>query len=183
MKIHSIAFLFLVLFVVRLHADNNQDTLEMSYEPALKSPGVAVGLALGTTIIPIAIGYSTDFDETWWLAASGLVIGPSTGHFYAGQWGRGAITAGLRTGLWATGVYFAGLMWADIFSGSSYAGEALITLASFIGVYGLALYDLYTTEASVDRYNASKSAWGRLNIIPYRDAINKGYGLSFVYNF
>lgn len=153
-------------------------------DPRIKSEGLAVGLALGTTIIPIAIGYSTDFDDYWWLAASGFVIGPSTGHFYAGQWGRGVATAGVRAGLLAAGVYFSRLMWVDVFfGGSSGSGNAVLAVTSFLGAFGLALYDLATTEASVRRYNDALNASSRLQFVPYFGAKNKGYGLSFVYRF
>jgi hypothetical protein len=184
MKISNIIFLLLVLYVVRLHAGNNKDTLGMSYEPALRSPGVAVGLALGATIIPIAIGYSTDFDHMWWFAASGFAIGPSVGHFYASQWGRGLTTAGLRAGLLAIGMDFAAYSIAESFFGhTSSIGSPLIAVASFLGAFGLALYDLGTTEASVNKYNDSISSTGRSYFVPHIDFRAKRYGLTFVYNF
>lgn len=184
MRNRSIVFILLVLCVVRLHADNYNDTLGMSYEPVLKSPYVADGLALAATIIPIAIAYNTDFDHTWWLAVSGLAIGPSVGHFYASQWGRGLTTAGLRTGLLAIGVNFTALTFAEsFFSDISGIGGPFIAVASLIGAFGLALYDLGTTEASVDKYNESIRAQGRSYFVPHIDFRGKRYGLTVVYHF
>jgi len=183
MKIGISIIILLTLFTTGLYANGLQGKLETSDDSKLKSPAVAVGLALGATIVPIAVGYSLDFDQTWWLAASGLTLGPSAGHFYAQQWGRGLWTTGLRAGLLTFGVGITTLTLGEsLFGGSSWGGP-ILGITSLLAAFGLAIYDLGTTEESVEKYNASRKGYGRLNIMPYRDAANKGYGLSFVYNF
>jgi hypothetical protein len=61
--------------------------------PTWKSPGTALALSLGSTAGPMLAGVGL---SNGYLFLGGLVIGPSVGHFYAGQLGRGFATVGLR---------------------------------------------------------------------------------------
>jgi len=75
---------------------------------ARKSPGVAFALSLGSTGVPMAVGAAAGGGGAWVLLA-GVVVGPSVGHVYAGQVGRGIGTAALRgVGTVAGLVWFVG---------------------------------------------------------------------------
>src|SRR6266550_4057581 len=62
---------------------------------ARKSPGTAVALSLASTVAPMGAGLAAGNATGAWLFLGGLVIGPSVGHFYAGQVVRGVGTAAL----------------------------------------------------------------------------------------
>ncbi len=68
-----------------------------------KSPLGALALSLGATVVPTAVGLALFYGS---LPASlisltgGVVFGPSIGHWYAEQAGRGWLTVGLRALLW-----------------------------------------------------------------------------------
>lgn len=62
---------------------------------ARKSPGGALVLSLASTGVPMAVGAAAGGGGGWVFLA-GVVVGPSVGHFYAGQVGRGVGTAALR---------------------------------------------------------------------------------------
>ena len=75
--------------------------------PTRKSPTTAFELSLMSTVLPAGVGALTLDSEAGGVAfLGGLVIGPSVGHFYAGQVGRGVGTillrgAGTALGLWS----------------------------------------------------------------------------------
>jgi hypothetical protein len=50
-------------------------------------------------------GAATGSDAGWEVFLGGLIIGPSVGHFYAGQAGRGLATIALRGAGTALGLY------------------------------------------------------------------------------
>jgi hypothetical protein len=52
------------------------------------------------------LGAAIQNEEGGILFLSGLIIGPSVGHFYAGQVGRGLGTMGLRAGGTVAGLYW-----------------------------------------------------------------------------
>ena len=77
--------------------------------PAHKSPSTAFQLSLFSTVIPMGAGAaglaSSDTDAAGaFVFLGGLVIGPSVGHFYAGQGGRGIGTTLLRAGVTVLGI-------------------------------------------------------------------------------
>jgi hypothetical protein len=74
--------------------------------PAHKSPGTAFVLSLTSTAAPILLGAAIQDDAGAVLVFSGLLIGPSVGHFYAGQVGRGLGTFGLRAAGTVVGLYW-----------------------------------------------------------------------------
>ena len=67
-----------------------------SVSPSRRSPGTAFALSLGLTAIPVGAGLAIGNDTGGWMFLSGVVIGPSMGHFYAGQPGRALGTTALR---------------------------------------------------------------------------------------
>lgn len=74
--------------------------------PVRKSPTTAVILSLASTAGPTLAGVAIGNDTGAKLFLGGLIIGPSVGHLYAGQFGRGLGTIALRgagtvLGLWS----------------------------------------------------------------------------------
>ena len=63
---------------------------------AHKSPGTAFALSFFSTGVPIAVGAGMGNGGGAGVFLGGVVVGPSVGHFYAGQVVRGVVTAGLR---------------------------------------------------------------------------------------
>jgi hypothetical protein len=63
---------------------------------AHKSPGTAFALSFFSTGVPIAVGAGMGNGGGAGVFLGGVVVGPSVGHFYAGQVTRGLVTAGLR---------------------------------------------------------------------------------------
>jgi hypothetical protein len=61
-----------------------------------KSPGVALGLSLGSTVVPMVAGVGLNNGGGAALFLAGAIVGPSVGHFYAGQVLRGLGTMALR---------------------------------------------------------------------------------------
>jgi hypothetical protein len=64
-----------------------------------RSPLVATALAAVPIGVSVALGIAaaeTDSDALGFAATTGLLVGPSLGHFYAGEWGRGLLTTGAR---------------------------------------------------------------------------------------
>lgn len=78
---------------------------------ALKSPATATIVSVVGTAAPIGLGallLNTGYDGTGaLLVASGVLLGPSAGHWYAGRPGRGAVTAALRAGIIVLGGFVA----------------------------------------------------------------------------
>jgi hypothetical protein len=73
-----------------------------------KSPGLAAALGVGATVLPAAAGIAVmargRADVGLFLFSSGLIVGPSVGHFYSGEGGRGGWTAATRLAVYGTGV-------------------------------------------------------------------------------
>jgi hypothetical protein len=63
---------------------------------AHKSPGTAFALSFFSTAVPVAVGAGMGNGGGAGVFLGGVVVGPSVGHFYAGQVTRGLVTAGLR---------------------------------------------------------------------------------------
>ena len=61
-----------------------------------KSPGVALGLSLGSTVVPMAAGAGLRNGGGAVVFLAGVIVGPSVGHLYAGQVWRGLGTMALR---------------------------------------------------------------------------------------
>jgi hypothetical protein len=75
-----------------------------------KSPGTGFALSFLSTAVPMAAGVGLERAGTGPAAVvflSGVVVGPSVGHFYAGRVGRGLGTAMLRGA--GTGLFIASI--------------------------------------------------------------------------
>ena len=76
--------------------------------PATKSPSTAFVLSFASTAAPMLVGAAmanANTDAGWVIFFGGMVIGPSVGHFYVGQVGRGLGTSALRAAGTAIGLY------------------------------------------------------------------------------
>ncbi len=73
--------------------------------PVRKSPTTAVILSLASTAGPTLGGVAIGNDAGAKLFLGGLIIGPSVGHLYAGQFARGLGTIALRGAGTALGLY------------------------------------------------------------------------------
>ena len=64
-----------------------------------KSPALAFMLSLGATFAPILLSAEfgvEDLGVAYLILSGALALGPSVGHWYAEQYSRGLLTAGLR---------------------------------------------------------------------------------------
>jgi len=73
--------------------------------PARKSPGTAAVLSLVSTGAPVITGLALRNDTGARVFLGGLVVGPSVGHLYAEQFGRGFGTMALRGAATAWGLW------------------------------------------------------------------------------
>lgn len=69
-----------------------------------KSPTTGLLLSLGSTTVPMGVGVLEGSRGGAWVFLSGIVVGPSVGHFYAGQVARGLGMAGFRAAGAAVGI-------------------------------------------------------------------------------
>ncbi|HEU5057468.1 MAG TPA: hypothetical protein VFU21_13120 [Kofleriaceae bacterium] len=135
-----------------------------------RSPGVALGLSLAGT----AAGYGAllaavqaDSEALGWVAFGGMIVGPSLGHFYSGEVGRGLGHSGIRLG--AAGIIVIGgaIAFSDCFfteeeqcDGS--AGPLIMLGGAVLGV-GSTVYSIVDAPRAASRANASRP---RLVITP-----------------
>ena len=76
--------------------------------PATKSPTTAFVLSFASTAVPVAVGAvvgNAGTDAGWYVFLGGIVIGPSVGHFYVGETGRGLATTAIRGAGTVVGLY------------------------------------------------------------------------------
>lgn len=188
-KVAKISFI-VALFVSLVYAQEAADSVDTVRTPGAKSEMTALNLSIGCTVIPYLIGYKIAEDNDRsdvgpLIVFSSIALGPSAGHLYAKQWGRGLGMAALRTATLSIGIAFINEgLFAQFFGGTSGDDAAYTTGSVFLlAAAGLALFDIFTAPASVRRYNASLESSGKAFIVPYVDPINEHYGLSFVYQF
>ena len=125
-----------------------------------------MGLSIGVPAIAAGLGVITKFEP---LLVFGLGVGPSLGHFYAGQTLPGVIFASLCTA--SAGAFFL----PDWDTGDVMAQGGLLCIG--IGYCVFATIDLVLVPFSVRRYNKD------LQIRPEIDLSEKRYGVGFVYHF
>jgi hypothetical protein len=126
---------------------------------AYKSPATAVGLSVLATAAPIYLSFqflhSSSADAFVYLFLGGIVIGPSTGQFYAGSAGTGAlgmIIRGVGTGLFLSALVDAFPRCDDEETSCRGGGEtkAVIGMAALAGG---ALYSLIDGALAAKRFN------------------------------
>jgi hypothetical protein len=161
----------------------------------LKNPAAATGYSLGATIllsIPTLISlYSSEKGELYVpvtslaLSLAGIIVGPSTGHFYAGNRRRAMSSIGFRS--ICVGVGALSLSTGAAYMFTNMDGDPtlffMVAKASGIAIAGSALYDIFTCPLSVEKYNRSLLNQGGLYFSPEIDLNNESYGLSLSYRF
>jgi hypothetical protein len=126
----------------------------------VKRERTALAWSLGGTVIPVVAGqylWTRRGDPGFAaLSVAGVLIGPSLGHLYAGRFGRGAATVGLRVALGA-GMVAAGICWDECTHAQN---QTLAAGAIFFGTLTAVsvVYDIVTAPASARRWNARRAA-------------------------
>jgi hypothetical protein len=159
----------------------------------LKSPTTAVYWSMGSMVLPSVplIVTSTVGETHEFLGATGIVlcitgviVGPSAGHFYAGDYMRGFGGIGLRAGI--AGLGFLGVV-KTYTSDSDDMAKAIIGTViagtAGIGILASGIYDIWTCPDAVYKYNQSISNSGGLYLSPEINITEKSYGLTLGYSF
>ena len=168
-----------VSVVIQPKKDQNVMPVQQMNRP--KSPSNAFLLSVGSTMIPILIGINK---EDILLVATGSLIGPSIGNFYAGDTRRGISGILLRGG----GMLMTTLGIAMNFDDATEVdddeweygndGEALIY--GGLAVIGIsAVWDIVMAPTSAREYNKKHG----LSFSPMYDPVNKAAGMNFSYKF
>ncbi len=182
--------LIFVLFLIVPSMAEAESMFEENFEREqneLKSGSTALLGSFALTAVPVFIGLtsssggSEDFGLS--LAFAGLILGPSTGHFYANQPGRGLKGIGIRLAIALGTGYFMSKSAEGLHPDETAMIGGLGVLGGGALILVLGIYDMCTTPSSARRYNESLINEAHLRLVPEVDPINKNYGLSMVYNF
>jgi hypothetical protein len=147
------------------------------------------GLALSLSLLGTAAGYATliaagetESDGLTLLGLGGIVIGPSLGHFYAGEVGRGITHSLIRVG--AGGVIMAGavVMFSDCWGSDEEcdgsAGPALMIGGLVLGGAST-LYSIIDSPAAASRHNQARRRRFALTPTPLQGPDRSiGYGVA-----
>jgi hypothetical protein len=146
-----------------------------------KSTRIAYCWSLGCTFAPIVIPYALEyfFPDVPTAAGSsftvaGVLVGPSTGHFYAGQWRGGLVTIGVRLAFIGVVAFGYNMSWSEP-SGMANFLDA-VGLIGFVGTIG---YDLITIPRSVRKYNANHGFQIKSEIDPQKSRYSFGFAWQF----
>lgn len=163
--------------------ESNELRVQQLKEP--KSEVAGVVWTIGSTIIPCGVGIwlnCQDGAESDWRSVCGLsaiigsiIIGPSAGHFYAEQWGRGFAGIGLRTAVGGTTAllgYYAAV-------GEAWGAVEVLWWIGAGATLGVICWDIASVPASVRKYNKGLN----IQIKPNLNLKEKRYGIGFVYRF
>jgi len=146
-----------------------------SRTPAGKSPAMAFMLSLTSTLAPIAIGVgmrvankkrSAEYDQASLAAVgAGIVIGPSVGHAYTGDYLRASGMALARTAgllLFYLAIRADGSCEESPCKGS---GPVVLGVTSLLAVSALVVYDIATAPLAARRAN-ERNGLGALGVVP-----------------
>lgn len=138
-----------------------QSIASTSAMPDDKNPDTALGVSLLGTAAGVGLMMAGAKSDTTTLGLVGLatvVVGPSFGHFYAGEAGRGLTQSAVRAG--SFGVMLVGGIWllADCLSLSGEPcdagpGPALLMAAGLVVGTSSAAYSIYDAPRSARRRN------------------------------
>ena len=139
-----------------------QTVASTSAMPEDKNPTTALSLSVLGTAAGLGImvaGAETDSGGLALLGLATTLVGPSMGHFYAGEHGRGLAQTGVRAA--GTGVTVGAAFWLLLecfpFPGTECEGGTgpAIAMASGLAVVaGSALYSIYDAPRAARRHNA-----------------------------
>ncbi len=181
----------LLLFTFCVTYGNERKSLE------LKSSTTATAYSIGATFLSgIAFCICLDngdyndflFRGSFLVSVSGIVVGPSVGHFYAGNTKRGLMSAGFRaistgTFLWSS---FGLLSVVSDVHDANFENEDLYlwgTIISGAATFGSIVFDIWTCPNSVEKYNRSARDYRGFYLSPEIDIEHESYGLSLSYRF
>ncbi len=175
---------FVMLFVFCLSYTCGGETFK------LKSPTTAASLSFCSMVLPslpLVVCSSVDGMNGFvgpvcvGSCVSGVIVGPSVGHFYAGNYMRGFVSVGLRAGI--AGLGFLGV----VETYSSDIGGAIICAViggvTCIALLASGIYDIWTCPDAVRKYNKSVRGYGGLYLAPEINIENESYGLTLGYSF
>ncbi len=187
--------ILLSLMIAASHADYINSHL-FAYESQeiipslqLKSERDAVYWSLSAIFVPSGVGAVIAANQHpavgITMIVSSVFIGPSVGHFYAGQWGRGFKTIGIRLGIGAAGILTTASLFSalDVSTDPADIDKFLISTlplglaASLIIVQGI--YDISATRKSVRKYNERLN----LQLQPEINLQEKRFGVGLLYRF
>jgi hypothetical protein len=164
-------------------------------EADLRSPAVARTLAIGTTLLGYGImassWFADDADLSLGLILSGqavTAVGPSVGHFYAGETTHGLVYSGIRAGALLVadiGVFV--VLACDIGGGegsncSSATGPVLF-FGGLAVAAGFGLYDWFDAGDAARRANGKRAVTSQAMFMPIVDHKRGTLGLAFGASF
>jgi len=132
---------------------NYEQRLSVPVDPRLqggpRSAEVGRSWALAATVLPIAVGTRLKHEWAGWLALTGVIVGPAAGNLYAEDFARGLGGIALRTG--------ATILFLETFNTCIYCetspSEDAPAIASVLGFFGSAIWNIVTIRNSVSEYN------------------------------
>ena len=110
------------------------------------------------------------------------MVGPSVGHFYAGNIGHGLLTSGLRSVVLAGGTVAALAICWDYCDDSEETAAIAILVGSAALTLGSAVYDIATAPGAARKYNEKKRL-SRFSIGPTYIAAESTPGIAAQYRF
>ena len=158
----------------------------------LRNPGAAVGYSVMSTTLPsvplLLCAATGDIDGSmgsFLLSVSGIIVGPSVGHFYAGNTKRGLMSAGFRTVSGGAFILSSGALLGSV-SGTRFGNEGtytVIAIVSGLSTLSSIVFDIWDCPISVEKYNKSIRDYGGFYLAPEVDIKDESYGLSLTYRF
>lgn len=136
--------------------------LAASAVPDARNPGTALSLSVLGTAAGFGMMVLGDNADSGFLSLAGLVttvVGPSLGHFYAGESGRALTQSAIRAG--SVGVMFAGALWLASECGFFFVSECepgpgpgIMMATGLVVGASSALYSIYDAPRAARRHNA-----------------------------
>jgi hypothetical protein len=158
----------------------------------LKNSGVAVGYSIMSTTLPsvpfLLCAATGDVDGSmgsFLLSVSGIIIGPSVGHFYAGNTSRGLKSTCFRAVSGGAFLLSSGGILSVVNDASFGNVELYITIAivSGLATVGSVVLDIWTCPSSVEKHNKLIREQSGLYFSPEIDIKDESYGFSLSYRF
>ena len=155
------------------------DTERLAQRPGYKSPNTAMALSVGLTLgswAAVAVGGNLLDDSTYLggtLIAAGLagaVIGPSTGHLYAGERKRALVISSVIAGGLALAYTGAALSFGS-------DGEGGLIYVGLAASAGAGLYGWIDADDAVDRANLRRARRLRVAVVPMTTPHSAGLSL------
>jgi hypothetical protein len=146
---------------------------------APKSVGTALTISLVTTYIPLGVALATNSSGAALVSSIGVLIGPSTGYWYAGsdKWKGGLVFRLIMTGVGTGGALLASQCVLEETNGGCTAGEVIMVLAA-TGIVVDGVVDIAKLPNAVRAENAA-----RLSVSPTVGLDGRSAGLNARWRF